>query len=201
MNSRDLGLFVARGVVGGAVAAHGYQKLFGWFGGAGLDGTSEMFQKMGFEPARQAALASGLAEGVGGTMLAIGAATPVAAAAIAGNMTVASSVHRPNGFFASNGGFEYPATLGLLAAAIALTGPGNLSFDRILRHRYSKTWMGFAGLTAAIGVATSVIQRREQAARTRSAAEPPATADSATDPQSGTGQAASDPEAGSQAAA
>jgi putative oxidoreductase len=200
MNSRDLGLFVARSMVGGAVAAHGYQKLFGWFGGAGLEGTTQMFEKMGFEPARPAAVASGLAEGVGGTMLALGAATPVAAAAIAGNMTVASSTHRANGFFASKGGLEYPATLGVLAASFALTGPGNLSFDRILKHRYSKTWMGLAGLAAAIGAAVTIIQRREETARARQAVQPAASPESATDPQSGTGGEARPEGASSEAA-
>jgi putative oxidoreductase len=171
MNTRDLGLFIARSAVGGTVAAHGFQKLFGWFDGPGLDGTAAMFEKMGFEPSRQAALASALAEGVGGTMLALGAATPVAAAAVAGNMTVASSVHQPNGFFAADGGLELPATLGALAAAFALTGPGNLSFDRVLKHRYSKTWMGLAGLAAAAGTASAIVQRRQQATNTDAVAD------------------------------
>jgi putative oxidoreductase len=162
MNSRDLGLFLARGAVGGTLAAHGFQKLFGMFGGGGLDGTEQAFQKMGFHPARQAAIASGVCEGIGGSMLVIGAATPVAAAAIAGNLAVAASVHRPNGFFATDGGLEFPGTLSVVAAGLALTGPGNLSFDRILKHRYSKAWMGFAALLTAGGVAASLVQRREQ---------------------------------------
>lgn len=189
MNTRDLGLFVARGAVGGAVAAHGYQKLFGWFGGGGIDGTADMFAKMGFDPPRQHALAAGLAEGVGGTMLALGAATPAAAAAVAGNMGVAASLHRSNGFFASGGGLELPATFGALAAALALTGPGNLSVDRLFKHRYSKSWMGLAALAAAGGLATTIVRRREQRAATGAgqtgASDPAPTPEAATDPQSG----------------
>lgn len=163
MNSRDLGLFVARTAVGGSLAAHGFQKLFGMFGGGGIDGTEQAFQQMGFHPARQAAIASGVCEGIGGSMLVLGAATPVAAAAIAGNLAVAASVHRPNGFFATDGGLELPGTLAVVAGGLALTGPGNLSFDRLLKHRYSKGWMGFAALLVAGGVAASLVQRREQA--------------------------------------
>lgn len=162
MNTRDLGLFVVRGALGGAVAAHGFQKLFGLFGGGGIDGTAEAFGQMGFEPARQAALASGLSEGVGGSLLVLGAATPVAAAAVAGNLAVAASVHRPNGFFATEGGLELPATLAAVAGGLALTGPGNLSFDRLFKHRYSRGWMGMAALAAAGAVAASIVQRREQ---------------------------------------
>lgn len=163
MNSRDLGLFLARAAVGGTTAAHGFQKLFGWFGGGGPEQTAAAFSKMGFEPARESALASGLAEGLGGSLLALGAATPIAAAAVAGNMAVAASVHRPNGFFNTDGGLELPGTLCVLAASFALTGPGNLSLDRLLHHRYSKTWMGLAGLIVAGAAAGSLISRREQA--------------------------------------
>lgn len=163
MNTRDLGLFVARAALGGTVAAHGFQKLFGWFDGGGPDGTAEMFEKMGFTPAREAALASGVAEGIGGSLLAIGFATPVAAAAVASNMAVAASVHRPNGFFSSDGGFEFPGVLGAVAAGLALTGPGNLSFDRLFKHRYSKGWMGLACLTGGAAAASALISRREQA--------------------------------------
>ncbi|MHB8245300.1 MAG: DoxX family protein [Acidimicrobiales bacterium] len=162
MHLRDLGLFIARSAVGGTIAAHGFQKLFGWFGGRGIDGTAEGFAKLGFEPARQFAIASGITEGVGGALLALGAATPVAAGAVAGNMAVAASTHRPNGYFAAQGGMEYPALIGALAAALALTGPGSLSVDRLFKHRYSKTWMGIAGLAGAAGAASTLIKRREQ---------------------------------------
>ncbi len=178
MNTRDLGLFAARAALGGTLAAHGFQKLFGMFGGGGIEGTAAAFEQMGFDMPRQSAIASGVCEGIGGSMLVIGAATPVAAAAIAGNLAVAASVHRPNGFFNSDGGLELPATLAAVAAGLALTGPGNLSFDRLLKHRYSKGWMGFAALAAAAGVAASIVQRREQklaAEGSGPAAEAPAT--------------------------
>ncbi len=177
MNSRDLGLFVGRAALGGTVAAHGFQKLFGMFGGGGIDATAAGFEKMGFDRPRESAIASGLCEGVGGSMLVLGAATPVAAAAVAGNLAVAATTHRPKGFFNSGGGLEFPATLSAVAAGFALTGPGNLSFDRILKHRYSKGWMGFVALAAAAAAAASIVQRREQklaAGASSPAEEPPA---------------------------
>lgn len=163
MNTRDLGLLIARGAVGATVAAHGFQKLFGLFGGGGIEGTAANFEKMGFSPARESAMAAGAAEGIGGSLLLLGAATPFGAAAVAGNMAVAASVHRPNGFFAADGGLEHPAALGAVAAGIALTGPGNLSVDRLMGHKWSKGWMGLLALVAAGGAAASLINRREQA--------------------------------------
>jgi putative oxidoreductase len=168
---RNLGLLVARCAVGGTVAAHGYQKLFGAFDGGGIEGTAEAFSKMGFDPPRQHAMASGVAEGVGGTMLVMGAFTPAAAAAVAGNLAVAVSIHRPNGFFASDGGFELPGALSAVAAAIALTGPGSISFDRLFRYRFAKGWMGVVALAGAGAVAANLVQRREQRLASQSADE------------------------------
>ena len=117
---RDLGLLVLRLGIGGTLIAHGTQKLFGWFGGAGLDKTAVTFDHIGFRPGKINAVAAGLGEAGGGALLAAGVGTPGAGAAIAGTMIVASSMHIPNGFFASNGGFEFPAVLRASAAALAL---------------------------------------------------------------------------------
>src|ERR1035438_5551340 len=70
-------------------------------------------------------------EAGGGALLALGLATPAAGAAVAGTMGVAASMHAPKGFFAAEGGLEYPALLGVAAGALALTGPGQLSVDRL----------------------------------------------------------------------
>ncbi len=117
--------------------AHGTQKLFGWFGGHGLDGTGAFFESVGFTPGRVNAVLAGLGEAGGGALLALGLATPAAgaAAAAAGTMAVAASMHTDNGFFAQDGGYEYPAVLALVAAALALGGPGQLSLDAALDHR------------------------------------------------------------------
>jgi putative oxidoreductase len=93
--------------VGLTLAAHGSQKLFGWFGGYGLDGTGRFMQALGFRPGRRHALASGLVEVVGGLLLAIGLLTPVGAALIASVMLVAVvTVHAKDGFFITSGGMS-----------------------------------------------------------------------------------------------
>jgi len=163
MTARDLGLLALRLAVGGTLAAHGAQKLFGWFGGAGLEQTGAMFGQIGFRPGKASAVAAGLGEAGGGALLAAGLGTPGASAAVAGTMIVASSMHANKGFFATDGGFEYPAVLGWSAAALALTGPGSLSLDHLLGHRLNRSWMRTLALAAAGPAALAVIARRRRA--------------------------------------
>jgi putative oxidoreductase len=160
--ARDLGLLAVRVGVGGALVAHGAQKLFGWFGGSGLEQTGAMFQKLGFRPGKLNAIAAGLGEAGGGALLAVGLGTPGAGAAVAGTMIVASSMHVEKGFFNGKGGFEYPAVLGWSAAALALTGPGRLSLDHVLGHRLNRSWMRNLALAAAVPAAAAVILRRRR---------------------------------------
>src|SRR3954454_19548997 len=160
MRTRDLGLLLLRVGVGGTVAAHGTQKLLGWFDGPGLEGAAGMFDKMGFPRHEEAARAAAICETAGGSLLALGLATPAAGAAVAGTMRVASDVSRPNGFFAMNGGFELPFNLGVAAGVLALTGPGRFSVDHLLGHRLARPWMGIAGIAAAIAAGTAVARTR-----------------------------------------
>jgi putative oxidoreductase len=157
-----VGLLVLRVAVGGSLVAHGVQKLFGWFGGAGLDGTAAMFDQIGFRPGKVNALAAGLGEAGGGALLVAGLSTPVAAASAAGTMVVASSMHTSNGFFATEGGFEYPAVLGSAAVGLALTGPGVLSLDHALGHRLNRGWMRAIALGAIVPAAALVLDRRRR---------------------------------------
>src|SRR5687768_4951260 len=90
---RDLGLLPLRRGTGGVLAAHGAQRLFGWFGGGGLEGTGQFMESIGYVPGRASATAAGLAEAGGGVLLALGLATPAAGAAAAGAMAGASAVH------------------------------------------------------------------------------------------------------------
>ena len=113
----NAGLLALRAGLGGTLVAHGVQKLFGWLGGHGLAGTGAAFEQMGFQPGRPAALAAGLGEAGGGVLIALGLATPAAGAAAVGTMIPATAVHAPSGFFATGGGYEYPALLGVSAAA------------------------------------------------------------------------------------
>src|SRR6185436_4582103 len=104
----NLGLLLLRLVVGLTFAAHGAQKLFGWFGGYGLEHTGRGFEQLGFLPGRRHALAAGLGEVGAGLLLAAGLLTPLAGAIVFAVMLVAAvSVHGKGGFFASSGGYEY----------------------------------------------------------------------------------------------
>jgi putative oxidoreductase len=116
---------------------------------------------MGFHPGGQAALAAGLGEAGGGVMLAIGAATPAAGAAAAGAMAGAVAVHRPGGFFAMKGGYEYPAYLGFMATGLGLSGPGRYSFDHVTGHRLNRPAMVLLAFAASAAAAAAVVNRRE----------------------------------------
>lgn len=119
--------------VGIIFAAHGAQKLFGWFGGYGFEGTSQWMASIGLEPGYLMALLAGSAEFFGGLALIIGLLVRPAAALLAFTMVVAIlAVHIGNGLFVANGGYEYG--LALLAAAVSLTisGAGRASMDRLL---------------------------------------------------------------------
>ena len=175
---RDFGLLALRLGIGGTLAAHGTQKLFGWFGGAGLDKTAATFEHIGFRPGKLNAIAAGLGEAGGGALLAACLGSPGAGAAIAGTMIVASSMHTNNGFFSTNGGFELPAVLGASAVALTLTGPGTLSIDHALGHRLNQPWMRSLALMTVVPAAFAVIARRRRAATATAAnvstpAQPP----------------------------
>ncbi|MFF8013786.1 DoxX family membrane protein [Streptomyces sp. NPDC007929] len=162
---RDLGLLLLRLGVGGTLAAHGAQKLFGWFGGHGIEGTGQFMESVGYVPGRTSATAAGLAETGGGTLLALGLATPAAGAAAAGAMAGAAAVHAPNGFFNQGGGYEYAATLGLTAAGLAITGPGRLSIDHLLGHAVNRGWMIPAAFAATAAGTAAVVGARARRLR------------------------------------
>lgn len=182
--AQNLGLLTLRAGVGGVLFAHGAQKLFGWFGGHGIEGTAGAFDQMGFQPGRVNAMAAGVAEAGGGTLIALGLATPAAGSVAAGTMIAAASVHAPNGFFAADGGYEYPALLGLSSAALSLTGPGDWSLDAALRNRLNRPWMAGAGLLVSSVLSAVLVRRRRRAIAARQAvpADNPATPAAATSP-------------------
>ncbi|MFE9389889.1 DoxX family protein [Streptomyces sp. NPDC006784] len=130
-SGHDAGLLVLRLVIGLTMAAHGSQKLFGWFEGGGLDGTAQFFVSSGYPAARTMALVAGLTEVLGGLGLALGLLTPLAGAAVFGTLLNALAVKWGGGFFAPQG-VEYELLLAAGAAALALTGPGRLAADRVL---------------------------------------------------------------------
>ncbi|MFV8817726.1 DoxX family protein [Haliea sp. E17] len=114
-------------------AAHGAQKLFGWFGGYGLEGTGQWMASIGLEPGYLMALAAGSAEFFGGIALLLGLLVRPAAAVLAITMLVAIlSVHIGNGLFMSNNGYEFGLALLAISVSLAFSGAGRLSLDRLL---------------------------------------------------------------------
>ena len=159
----DAGLLIARLVFGLLMAAHGAQKLFGWFGGYGLAGTGGFLESLGFRPGRFFAIANGLAEFGGGLLVALGLLGPVGPAVILSVMIVAAgSVHLKNGLFAASNGIEVPLLYGAAAVALALTWPGLYSFDARLGvapvWTPALTWAAL-GLGIVGGVANLAIRR------------------------------------------
>lgn len=129
----DAGLVIVRLVLGLLMAAHGAQKLFGWFGGYGLAGTAGFLESLGFRPGRVFAIAAGLAEFGGGLLVALGLLGPVGPALIVSVLIVATgSVHAKNGLFATSNGIEMPLLFAAAAASLALTGHGQYSLDALL---------------------------------------------------------------------
>ncbi|MGP3967614.1 DoxX family protein [Streptomyces sp. 6N223] len=159
----DAGLLLLRLAVGLTIAVHGSQKLFGWFDGFGLTGTGMGFEAMGYPSGRTMALIAGLSEFAGGLGLALGLFTPLAAAAVVGTMLNAVvAVHWEAGFFAPDG-FEFPMLLGLVAAALALTGPGRYAADPHLpvpALRAHRLEYGLAALALAVATASAVLLMR-----------------------------------------
>src|SRR5262245_57889506 len=126
----DEGLFLMRIVFGLLIAAHGSQKLLGWFAGPGLAGTSGFLEALGFRPGRFFAAMVGLAETTGGLLAAFGLLGPVGPALIVAVMIVAAiRVHWQNGLFAMSNGIELSLLYAVGAVALALTGYGAYSLD------------------------------------------------------------------------
>jgi putative oxidoreductase len=132
----SIGLLLARVVVGFLMAAHGTQKLLGWFGGYGLQKTGDFFAQLGFRPGRAFAAAAALSEIVGGLLIALGLLGPIGPALMVSVMIVAAvTVHWGQGLFASTNGIELPLLYAAAGVALALTGPGPYSLD---------AWLGIA---------------------------------------------------------
>jgi putative oxidoreductase len=150
-----LGRLVVRSAIGGFFIGHGTQKLFGWFGGGGLEKTGEGFEAIGLAPGRRNALVAGLAESGGGVLLALGLAAPLAEATLISVMlTAIRTVHWKNGPWATNGGYEYNVVLIAALLGLAESGPGCLSLDRALGIERSGLPLMVAA--AALGAADSL---------------------------------------------
>jgi putative oxidoreductase len=161
-----IGRLLLRLVVGGLFVGHGTQKLFGWFGGQGLDATAQGFEELGLRPGRRNAIAAGGAETGGGALLAVGLATPLAASVLIATMlTAIHRVHGKKGPWLNDGGYEYNLVLIAAALALAEVGPGGLSLEGALRRERSGSGWALAALGAgALGAIGSYAATAAQTA-------------------------------------
>ena len=164
LSTVSFGLLALRVVVGLIMAAHGAQKLLGWFGGYGLRGTGEFFVQLGFQPGPAFAAAASISEIISGLLVTLGFLGPIGPALMISVMIVAAmTVHWEHGLFAANNGIELPLLYGAAAFALALTGFGQYSLDSLLgiagHLPLTDTWIA---LTIGIigGFANLALRRR-----------------------------------------
>jgi putative oxidoreductase len=174
------GKLLVRLVVGGVFVGHGLQKLKGAFGGPGLEGTEAMVASMEMEPAPLQARAVALTETLGGAAIAVGAATPAAAAGLIASMfTAIRKVHWKNGVWNSQGGFEFNAVLIAVVTALATDGPGRFSVDAAFGKSRWGVPGGLFALGAGIAGSFAAIEFGRRAAVAKRA-DAPASADEPT---------------------
>lgn len=153
MDHRDVAGLMLRGVIGGTMVAHGIRH------GRTLEGTARWFSSIGFRQPEMQAKASAVVEVGAGAAILAGAATPLAASAVVGTLTVAAhSVHLPNGFFITREGYEYVLNLSAASVALAAIGPGRLSVDHALGIDKRLTPLQGAAIAAGVGVAAAAAQ-------------------------------------------
>jgi putative oxidoreductase len=165
---RNAALLGLRLTLGSYLAAHGAQKLFGAFGGHGLEASGAGFDRVGLRPGRPLAKLAGTSELVGGVLTVAGLADPVGPLAVASTMAVASATHRGSGPFNAKGGWELPLTNMAAAAVLAAAGPGRYSLNAALGLRVPRPLVRLAVAGAATSSA-ALILRLLSAARAREA--------------------------------
>ena len=146
---RNVALLGTRLVLGSYLAVHGAQKLFGTFGGSGLDKAGAGFDRIGLRPGRTMAIAAGVSELGGGVLTAAGIADPAGPLAIMGAMSVAATTHRAKGPLNARGGFELPLTNLAAAATLAAVGPGKFRIGPSLPRPLAVAAAVGGGLLAA----------------------------------------------------
>jgi putative oxidoreductase len=168
---RNVALLGTRLVLGSYLAVHGAQKLFGAFGGPGLDKAGASFHRIGLRPGRHMAAAAGITELGGGLLTAAGIADPAGPLAIMGAMSVAATTHRAKGPLSSRGGFELPLTNLAAAATLAVAGPGKFRLGPSLPRPLAIVSAVGGGLLAAGLVARMLTAEPAAPADTPSQAE------------------------------
>lgn len=173
---RDSALLAARLTLGGTIAAHGAQKLFGAFDGPGPEKAAQMMHSLGMRPGERFATAASAAEMTSGALISLGALGPVGPAILTSIMLVAiETVHRPKGYWNTSGGFEMNAMYLALALLLANIGYGSFSLDELtgmatkMRARYA--WLAIGGAVA--GALAMLAQRETDQPSTTSRGEIP----------------------------
>jgi len=159
----SIAFLIVRLILGLGLAAHGCQKLFGWFGGGGIVGTGKFFEALGFRPGTTFALMAGLGETAGGLLTVLGLGGALGPVLIVTVMLVAIfTVHIEKGYFNSNGGWELPASNIAAALAVAFAGPGSYSLDAALGlgFLYNPVHIWYALAAALVVAALNVLARR-----------------------------------------
>ena len=181
----NTGRLLLRAVIGGLFIGHGTQKLFGWFGGSGLEGTAKAMDSMQMHPPRRNALAAGVAEAAGGALLALGLATPLTAAALTGTMiTAIRKAHLKQGIWNANGGYEYNLVLITAVLAVVDGGPGEYSLDSALGIGNTGPAWAAAALAAGAVASTAAIELGRREAEAASQDKPVPAQDVRAEPQS-----------------
>lgn len=141
--------------IGPMLVAHGYNKVFGQ---GGLEGTTGWFDALGLKPAHVHARLAAATEIGAGSLITLGAASPLPAAAAIGLMTTAARTdHKGKGFFVFKGGWEYTAVIGGVAAAMAALGPGRYSVDGLLRRQRSGLRWALAAILLGVGNSVALL--------------------------------------------
>jgi putative oxidoreductase len=148
----NLAVLLLRLVVGSLLAGHGAQKLFGWFSGPGIEGTTGFMEMLGLKPGRPLAILAGLSEFGGGVLTLLGFLNPVGPISIIGSMAMATATaHRGKPIWNTEGGAELPVTNISASTALILNGPGKYSLDRLFGIRLP-AWIAPVGLATVIAI-------------------------------------------------
>ena len=178
---KSFAFLILRLTLGSLLVGHGAQKLFGWFGGHGLEATTKMLDSQGFRPARPWALLAGGGEFGGGVLTMLGFLSPLGPLGVMGAMTMAASkFHAGKPIWNTQGGPELPVTYLAMATALGVAGPGRYSLDRALGTCLPR-WLfipGLAGTAAVVGYGMYTSKQQQEADEQQAAApsaEPPTT--------------------------
>lgn len=160
---KNTGLLILRLTVGGLMAGHGGQKLFGWFGGSGFQQTSAMMESMQLKPGKAWATAATAGEFGGGSLLALGLLNPIGAVGVIGAMSMATiKAHWGKPIWAMQGGAELPVINSAVALALLMTGPGAISLDRAF-HIKLPAWVTLASFVGVAGSLALAKMQEQQA--------------------------------------